>query len=116
MRKLRPYIRLYKPSTGHTETYDEAAAGLRLLLAWTRAWGRVHGQRERMTRSYGPDYTGKRKQFAVPPLVSPCDCDQPVQCVTDGHGGILQECVRCGAANTVRQRHGLAIVPERPRS
>ena len=113
MNNLNPTLRLHKPPPVRRADSCLEAEALQLLWSWAQAWRRVHPHRKgTVTRSsYGPDFTGKR-DFEVPPLVRPCDCDQPVQCVTDGHGGLLQECKRCGASNTVTRRHGLAIVED----
>ena len=110
MQNINPTLRLHKPPMRRADSC-RLADGLRLLWAWRQAWDRVHGPRERrVTRSYGTAFTGKRGRLEVPPLVSPCNCDQPVQCATDGNGGLIQQCPRCLASNKVARRHGLVIV------
>lgn len=53
---------------------------------------------------------GRRMALPVLPLTAPCDCPVPVYCYTDGEGGLLQRCLRCGATNTVERRPGILTV------
>ena len=46
----------------------------------------------------------------MPPLPEPCDCAVPVRCFTDGDGGVLQECLRCGESNVVERRPGIQTI------
>lgn len=53
---------------------------------------------------------GRRVALPVPPLTAPCDCPVPVRCNTDGDGWVIQTCLRCGAANLMERRPGIATV------
>lgn len=46
----------------------------------------------------------------MPRLPEPCSCAVPVRCVTDGEGGIMQQCLRCGATNIVERRPGIPTI------
>ena len=43
----------------------------------------------------------------MPALLEPCECAVPVRCFTDGEGGVVQECLRCGETNIVERRAGI---------
>ena len=49
----------------------------------------------------------------MPRLPELCSCTVPVRCVTDGEGGIVQECLRCGATSIVERRVGIATVSKK---
>ena len=51
-----------------------------------------------------------RKGLPVPLLSKLCSCAVPVRCVTDGEGGLLQQCLRCGATNVVERRPGIPTI------
>ena len=46
----------------------------------------------------------------MPALPEACGCAVPVRCFTNGEGGIVQECLRCGESNTVARRAGIPTV------
>ena len=46
----------------------------------------------------------------MPALPDPCGCAVPVRCFTNGEGGIVQECLRCGETNTVARRPGIPTI------
>lgn len=53
---------------------------------------------------------GRRVALPVPPLEGPCTCRAPLMFCTDLEGAVLQRCLRCGAANLVERRQGIATV------
>ena len=54
-----------------------------------------------------------RKSPPLPPLTGPCTCSVPVRCYTNRDGGLLQQCLRCGAVSVVERRAGLPTVSKR---
>ena len=49
----------------------------------------------------------------MPPLPEPCSFAVPVRCFTNGKGGIVQQCLRCGTTNIVERRLGIPTISKK---
>ena len=54
-----------------------------------------------------------RKGPPVPPLTEPCTCPVPVRCYTNRDGGLLQQCLRCGAVSIVERCIGITTMSKK---
>ncbi len=86
MYNLRPSLVLLKPRPPRSET-DCIREALKFLRSWRRAVDRLAVQES-----------------------LPCTCAVPVRCFTDGKGGVIQECLRCGESNVVERQPGIPTV------
>ncbi len=95
----RPHLKLIasgKSRQSVSRSWEEEAT--RLNLRYTAAKGR----QARILEA--------EKVSRVSPLPEPCACAVPVRCFTNGEGGVIQTCLRCGAANIVERRSGIPTV------